>query len=337
MIVASLYKASCAMAEKSEEKGKEKAMEDVKPAAQVKESKNRARNNPRKYYGRPRRDKETQRHDYQDRSPNYDYEWSGEDQSEWVGHDSRDWAGHDPRKWAGHDPRQWAGRPRNRRKEKKPSILTAPAKARNETQSKEDTMTKDSQKPIPIVTNELTTPTQPQTTPTHQELTRRINKVIIVKQGNKKTSRNNRETSKQHKRTGGGEKTVTVSTAQTSELVQQLTAGVYECMVCCDRVRGRDEVWACPKCYNLFHLKCISRWAKSPAAAVNEGTPCIIIHVIYDYSELHVSVSHSVCSFVCVCPEAIKECIYSVQFQLICNSICLSCFYTLLFLYINFC
>ncbi len=272
------------MAEKSEEKGKEKTMEDVKPAAQVKESKSRARNNPRKYYGRARRDKVTpDQHDfygYQDKSPNYDYEWNGEDQREWVGHDSRDWRGQEPRKWVGQDQRRWAPPPR-KRKEKKPSVLTAPAKARNETQSKEDTTTEGSQKPIPIA-NKLTTPTQPQTTPTHQELTRRVNKVIIVKQEGKKTSRNKRE---QHKRKDG-EKTI-ASSAQTSEIVQQLTAGVYECMVCCDRVRGRDEVWACPRCYNLFHLKCISRWAKSPAAAVNEGTFCTC-NLLLLYMQLHV-------------------------------------------------
>lgn len=60
-------------------------------------------------------------------------------------------------------------------------------------------------------------------------------------------------------------------TLQSNELAQQLTAGTYECMVCCEKVKNRQDIWGCPCCYNLFHLKCISRWARSPAAAINEG------------------------------------------------------------------
>ena len=60
-------------------------------------------------------------------------------------------------------------------------------------------------------------------------------------------------------------------TVQCDELAQQLMAGSYECMVCCDRVRERDEVWSCLCCYHIFHLRCINRWARSPAAALSEG------------------------------------------------------------------
>ena len=62
-----------------------------------------------------------------------------------------------------------------------------------------------------------------------------------------------------------------VPTVQSDELAQELTAGTYECMVCCDRVRSRDQVWACGNCYHVFHLKCIGKWAISPAAALDEG------------------------------------------------------------------
>ena len=62
-----------------------------------------------------------------------------------------------------------------------------------------------------------------------------------------------------------------VPTAQSNGLAQELAAGTYECMVCCDRIKARHEIWGCPCCYNLFHLRCIGRWARSPAAAVNEG------------------------------------------------------------------
>ena len=71
----------------------------------------------------------------------------------------------------------------------------------------------------------------------------------------------------------GHGKRQTKMTVQCDELAQQLMAGSYECMVCCDRVRERDEVWSCLCCYHIFHLRCIGRWARSPAAALSEGQP----------------------------------------------------------------
>ena len=59
-----------------------------------------------------------------------------------------------------------------------------------------------------------------------------------------------------------------IPTVQSDELAQQLTAGTYECMVCCDRVEARDYIWSCAGCYHVFHLQCIKKWAKSPAAGV---------------------------------------------------------------------
>ena len=66
-----------------------------------------------------------------------------------------------------------------------------------------------------------------------------------------------------------------VPTVQSDELAQQLMGGAYECMVCCERVRGHDQVWNCGNCYHVFHLRCIKKWATSPAAAVNEGG-CVV-------------------------------------------------------------
>ena len=59
-----------------------------------------------------------------------------------------------------------------------------------------------------------------------------------------------------------------IPTVQSDELAQQLTAGTYECMVCCERVGPRDHVWSCSGCYHVFHLRCIKKWARSPAAGV---------------------------------------------------------------------
>ncbi|XP_076819243.1 transcriptional repressor NF-X1-like isoform X1 [Clavelina lepadiformis] len=58
---------------------------------------------------------------------------------------------------------------------------------------------------------------------------------------------------------------------QASVLLDQLSDGTYECMVCCDRVRQQHAVWNCTKCYNLFHMGCIKKWARSPAAKVEES------------------------------------------------------------------
>ena len=59
-------------------------------------------------------------------------------------------------------------------------------------------------------------------------------------------------------------------TIQSDELSQQLTAETYECMVCCDRVRERDQIWSCQNCYHIFHLKCIKKWATAPTFTSTE-------------------------------------------------------------------
>nr|CAD7457223.1 unnamed protein product [Timema tahoe] len=51
--------------------------------------------------------------------------------------------------------------------------------------------------------------------------------------------------------------------SQRERLVEQLTKGTLECLVCCDRVRQQDPVWSCGNCYHVLHLKCIKKWAKS--------------------------------------------------------------------------
>ena len=70
-------------------------------------------------------------------------------------------------------------------------------------------------------------------------------------------------------------------TVQSDQLAQELTAGTYECMVCCDRVRGRDQVWSCEGCYHVFHLKCIKKWASAPMLGTDEGKSImyLILHL----------------------------------------------------------
>lgn len=50
---------------------------------------------------------------------------------------------------------------------------------------------------------------------------------------------------------------------QRDRLMEQLTKGAYECMVCCDRIKQHHAIWSCVNCYNCFHLGCIKKWAKS--------------------------------------------------------------------------
>ncbi|CAG0891465.1 unnamed protein product [Darwinula stevensoni] len=61
--------------------------------------------------------------------------------------------------------------------------------------------------------------------------------------------------------------------SQRENLVQQLTNGTYECMVCCDQVRQKDPVWSCTKCYHVFHLLCAKKWAKSSHSG-DQGWRC---------------------------------------------------------------
>ena len=67
-------------------------------------------------------------------------------------------------------------------------------------------------------------------------------------------------------------------TVQSDELAQHLTAETYECMVCCDRVKGRDQVWNCQNCFHVFHLRCIKKWATAPVA-VNTDEGMFIVHI----------------------------------------------------------
>uniref|UniRef100_A0A670IW79 Transcriptional repressor NF-X1 n=1 Tax=Podarcis muralis TaxID=64176 RepID=A0A670IW79_PODMU len=57
----------------------------------------------------------------------------------------------------------------------------------------------------------------------------------------------------------------------TGSLIEQLTSEKYECMVCCDVIRVVAPVWSCQNCYHVFHLSCIKKWARSPAAQTEDG------------------------------------------------------------------
>ncbi|KAJ2229841.1 FKBP12-associated protein [Coemansia sp. RSA 485] len=104
-------------------------------------------------------------------------------------------------------------------------------------------------------------------------------------------NRNKARPKKSGKSVGGGRKfngALTSSTAdiydqQTSgdekpeepllctSLAQQLTKGLYECMICCDSVRARHAVWQCDTCWAIFHLGCVKKWARTSTAGAVDG------------------------------------------------------------------
>ena len=62
-------------------------------------------------------------------------------------------------------------------------------------------------------------------------------------------------------------------TNQRGRLVEALCRGAYECMVCCVRIKHEARTWSCGACFNLFHLHCARKWARSPAAAAELPMP----------------------------------------------------------------
>ena len=62
-------------------------------------------------------------------------------------------------------------------------------------------------------------------------------------------------------------------TNQRGRLVEALCRGAYECMVCCVRIKHEARTWACGACFNLFHIHCVRKWARSPAAAAELPLP----------------------------------------------------------------
>lgn len=51
--------------------------------------------------------------------------------------------------------------------------------------------------------------------------------------------------------------------SQREHLIDLLTRGVLECLVCCEHVHQSQNTWSCSNCYHVLHLKCIIKWAKS--------------------------------------------------------------------------
>lgn len=48
-----------------------------------------------------------------------------------------------------------------------------------------------------------------------------------------------------------------------ARLSDQLVRGLTECMVCLERVKQTHATWDCHNCYQVFHIHCIKKWAKT--------------------------------------------------------------------------
>ncbi|XP_054710252.1 transcriptional repressor NF-X1-like [Uloborus diversus] len=80
-----------------------------------------------------------------------------------------------------------------------------------------------------------------------------------------------------------------INATQRELLMERLNKGECECLVCCEYIRVKDQIWHCLNCFHVFHLRCIRKWARSPAAVVEDGgwrcpaCQSITTKVPYDY------------------------------------------------------
>jgi len=57
-------------------------------------------------------------------------------------------------------------------------------------------------------------------------------------------------------------------------LIQQLVDGSLECLICLDKVKPPHAIWACPSCYQIFHIHCIKKWSKTNKNEDGGGIRC---------------------------------------------------------------
>ncbi|RKP27619.1 hypothetical protein SYNPS1DRAFT_12399 [Syncephalis pseudoplumigaleata] len=46
-------------------------------------------------------------------------------------------------------------------------------------------------------------------------------------------------------------------------LTRTLSIDTHECMICCEVVYRRQATWSCDRCWAVFHLKCVRKWANN--------------------------------------------------------------------------
>jgi hypothetical protein len=50
------------------------------------------------------------------------------------------------------------------------------------------------------------------------------------------------------------------------EIATRLLKDSYDCLICTKRVRSRDSIWSCGRCFVILHQHCIQQWFRTKAA-----------------------------------------------------------------------
>ncbi|KAJ2780387.1 FKBP12-associated protein [Coemansia javaensis] len=70
---------------------------------------------------------------------------------------------------------------------------------------------------------------------------------------------------------GAAESSVAESSPLARDMARRLARGTYECMICCDKVRARQAIWQCDRCWAVFHIGCVKKWVASSASGGGGG------------------------------------------------------------------
>lgn len=60
--------------------------------------------------------------------------------------------------------------------------------------------------------------------------------------------------------------------SQKERLEEMIYKRMLECLVCCEKIKNKEKVWSCQICYHIFHLHCVTAWAK--CSKVENGWRC---------------------------------------------------------------
>ncbi|KAF3916775.1 hypothetical protein ABW20_dc0108020 [Dactylellina cionopaga] len=62
----------------------------------------------------------------------------------------------------------------------------------------------------------------------------------------------------------------------TSRIHAEISSSDYECMICYSSVNRKSKIWDCTRCYAVFHLHCIKKWAKQALEVPNPSNDEIV-------------------------------------------------------------
>ena len=51
---------------------------------------------------------------------------------------------------------------------------------------------------------------------------------------------------------------------------EDISNNAYECVICCDDITSHSKVWSCTKCWTVFHLGCIKKWATNEGSTLSQ-------------------------------------------------------------------